>query len=111
MRRLAVTTFAILYGLLVISAAAERFSEWVAQEAPAQSHFAVGQHFSSFLKADKSDPVRSKRILGRPFVLESPLEGVGVAIVAIRHVPLPSFEYEAAWDNPTVSPRAPPFQC
>jgi hypothetical protein len=108
MRKFAVTFFAVLYGMYIVSMSAERVSEWAAQ-APRHNHLAADPH-PSLDKPGKSETPGNKRILERPFVMESPLECVGMATDSSRHVPLPSFEYQAAWNRPTVSSRAPPFQ-
>jgi len=109
MRKFAVTLFAVLYGMFIVSMSAERVSEWAAQ-APTHNHLSPDSHSPSLGKPGKSETPGTKRILERPFVMESPLECVGMATDSSRHVPLPSFEYQAAWNRPTVSSRAPPFQ-
>src|ERR1043165_5482698 len=64
MRKFAVTTFAVLYGILVLFISAERFNDWVAQEAVGHSRFVSGQHCPGFGKAEKSETyLRSKRIV------------------------------------------------
>jgi hypothetical protein len=111
MRKFAVTTFAVLYGILVLSVTAERFNDWAAQEAPGHGHSVSGQHFPCFDKTEKSEThLRYKRIIERAFVVESPREGVGASTGSMRHSPLPCFEYQAAWNGTPISPRAPPFQ-
>jgi hypothetical protein len=111
MRKFGITFFAVLYGIFVIYVSAERVSEWAAQEALRHGHLADDQHFSSFGKSEKSEtPVPYKRIIERSFVVESPRDCAGIAMDSMRHEPLPSFEYQAAWSRPTVSSRAPPFQ-
>jgi hypothetical protein len=110
MRRFAITTFALLYGILVLLVSAERFNEWAAQEAPGHGHFAADQHFPSFSKPGKSEPhLQYKRIIERAFVVESPRVSAGVSMPSVRHTPMLCFEYEAAWNGWTVSLRAPPF--
>jgi len=109
MRRFAVTLFAVLYGMYIVSMSAERVSEWAAQEAR-HTHSSADHHLPSLGKAEKSETPGNKRIIERPFVVESPLEWVGMTTDSRRHAPLPRFQYQAAWNRPTVSSRAPPFQ-
>ena len=109
MRKFALTAFAILYGILVVSVSVERFTEWIAQEASGHTHFVAGQQGPSIGKEEKSQTYdRYRRIIERPFVVESPRESMEVSTSWVRHVPLPCFQYEAAWNGWTVSPRAPP---
>ena len=110
MRKFALTAFAILYGVLVVSISTERFNEWAAQEAPGHSHFVAGQQFLSLGKAEKSQTYdRYRRIIERPFVVESPRECIEVSAGSVGPTPPPCFEYQAAWNGGTVSLRAPPF--
>jgi hypothetical protein len=110
MRKFAVTAFAVLYGILVLSVSAERFNEWVAQEAHGRGHFA-GQHFLGLAKPEKPEPrPQYRRIVERAFVVESPRESAVVSVASVRHTPLLYFQYEAAWNGWTVSLRAPPFR-
>jgi hypothetical protein len=109
MRKFALTAFAILYGVLVVSVSVERFNEWVAQEASGRAHFVAGQQCPSIGKAEKSQTYdRYRRIIERPFVVESPRESMDVSIGWVLHVPLPCFQYEADWNGWPVSLRAPP---
>src|SRR5262249_19883996 len=112
MRKFAVTTFAILYGILVLTVSFERFNEWVAQESIGLGHFVSGQQSLHPAKAEKSDShlLQYKKIVERPFAVEAPREGVGTPTGPMRHVSLPFFESHGAWNAPPVSPRAPPFQ-
>jgi hypothetical protein len=110
MRKFAVTTFAVLYGILVLSVSAERFNDWVAQEAAGHRRFVSGQ-LPGFGKAEKSETyLRYRRIVERAFVVEPPREGAGVSLGSMRHVPTPRFEYQAAWNGPPLSSRGPPSQ-
>src|SRR5262245_4136328 len=111
MRKFALTAFAILYGVLVVSISTERFNEWAAQEAPGHSHFVAGQQLPSIGKAEKSQTYdRYRRIVERPFVIESPLECIDVSVVPVVHTPPPCFENQTAWTGWTVSLRSPPFR-
>jgi hypothetical protein len=120
MRKFAVTTFAVLYGILVLSISTERFNEWIAQEATGIRHFVSGQHFLSLSSTEKPKTSlrfkrsetyeRYRRIVERPFVVESPQEGVGVSTVSTRQTPLRCFDYQAHWNDSPLSSRAPPFQ-
>ena len=111
MRKFAITSFALLWGLLVLATSLGRFNEWVAQEAKGFGQFVSGQHFLSVPKAEKSEThLQYKKIVEREFVVESPQEAVGIPTCSMRHVSLPFFESHAAWNGPPVSSRAPPFQ-
>ena len=113
MKKFAVTTFAVLYGILVLTASLERFNEWIAQEALGLGNFCSGsgQHFLCLTKAEKSEThLQYKKIVERHFVVEAPREAAGIPTDSSRHLSLPYFQSHAAWDDPPVSPRAPPFQ-
>src|SRR5262245_8550938 len=112
MRKFAVTTFAVLYGILVLTVTFERFNEWVAQEAIGVGHFVSGQHVLYCAKAEKSETqlLQYKKIVERPFAVEAPREAVGTPTGSMRHVSLPFFESHGAWKVPPVSSRAPPLQ-
>src|SRR5262245_29206569 len=111
MRRLAVTTFAVLYGIMVLAISAQRFNDWAAEEATGLRQLVSGQLSPVSIKADKAEAYsRYKRIVERPFVIESPRERVGVSTVSTRHTPLTCFEYQTNWNDSPVSSRPPPFQ-
>jgi hypothetical protein len=111
MRKSAITCFAVLYSVLVLTASLERFNEWIAQEALGFGHFVPGQHFLYLTKAEKSEThLQYKKIVERPFVIEAPREAAGAPTGSTRHISLPSFESHAAWNDPPISSRAPPFQ-
>jgi hypothetical protein len=111
MRKFAVTTFAVLYGMLVLSASAERWNDWAAREAPERLHFAFGHHCPCLGKMEKSDTrLRLIRIIGREFVVESPREAAGVPTCSQRHRLISSCEDHATWTSQPFSPRAPPFR-
>jgi len=111
MRKSAIACFAVLYSVLVLTASLERFNEWIAQEAQGFVHFVPGQHFLCLAKAGKSDThLQSKKIVERPFVIEAPGEAAGIPTGSTRHISLPFFESHAAWNDPPISSRAPPFQ-
>jgi hypothetical protein len=113
MRKLAVTAFAVLYGVLITSAAAERFNDWVTREAPGLGlgHSVPGPHSACSGKAGKPEPHPGvKRIVQREFVVESPREGVGDPTCSQSHTPLASSQDHVTWTGQTFSSRAPPFQ-
>ncbi len=107
MRKFAVTAFAILYGVLITSAAAERFNDWAA----GLGHSVPGPHSACSGKAGKPETHPGlKRIVQREFVVESPREGVEVPTCSQRHTLMASSEDHAAWTGQPFSSRAPPFQ-
>ena len=110
-RRFAVTSFAVLYGILVLTASLERINEWIAQEAVGL-RFVSSQHFLPIAKAEKSEKyLQYKKIVERPFAFEAPREAVGIIPTgSMRHIALPSFESHACWNGQRVSLRAPPVQ-
>jgi hypothetical protein len=111
MRKFAVTTFAVLYGILVLTVSFERFNEWVAQEAIGLGHFVSGQHCLYLAKAEKSETyLQYKKIVERPFAVEAPREAVGTPSGSILHISVPFSEFHGSWNGPPVSSRAPPFQ-
>jgi hypothetical protein len=111
MRKFAITSFAVLYVILVLTASLGRFNDWVAQEVKGLGHFVSGQHFLCVAKAEKSEThLQYKKIVEREFVVESPQEAVGIPTCSMGHIALPCFESHAGWNGPPVSSRAPPFQ-
>jgi hypothetical protein len=111
MRRFAVTAFAVLYGVLILSASVIRSNDWLAREAPAFGHPASGHSSPSFAKVGKSDTyLPQKRIVERGFAVESPLEQVGVyPTCSMSHIPPLSVERPGAWLGEAASSRPPPF--
>ena len=111
MRKFAVATFAVLYGIMVVSAAVERTNDWAAREAPVFGHFVSSPHFPCFGKIDKAEThLRYQKIVERGFVVESPRKGVGAPTFSIRHTLRTCSEYQATRTAHTDSPRAPPFE-
>jgi hypothetical protein len=111
MKKFAITGFALLYALLILSVSAERSKEWAAREGAALVHPGFGQHSPGFSKAEKSDAYLSQTKLVEPeFVVELPREAVAVPIPSGRYTLLSSFEYHATWSGPPFSSRAPPPQ-
>lgn len=111
MKRFAVTAFAVLYGVLILSASVLRSNEWLAREAPAFAHQSSGHSSSSFDKVAKSDTyLPQKKIVERGFAVESPLEQVGVyPTCTMSHVLPRSVECPTAWLGEVASSRPPPF--
>jgi len=110
MRKYAVTAFAVLYGILILSASVIRSNDWLAREAPALGHQASGHTTSSFAKVDKSDSLPQKKIVERGFAVESPLEQVGVCPTSTMSPVLPSsIECPTASLGEAISSRPPPF--
>jgi hypothetical protein len=110
MRKYAVTTFAVLYGLLILSASVIRSNDWLAREAPAFGHQPSSHSLSSVAKVDKSDTqLPQKKIVERGFAVESPLEQVGVCPTSTT-IPVPSSDVErpTAWLPEAASSRPPP---
>ena len=111
MKRFVVTAFAVLYGILILSASVIRSNEWLAREAPAFGHQASGHSTSSFAKVGKSDTyLPQKKIVERGFAVESPLEQVGVCPTSTMSPVLPSsVGCPTAWLGEAASSRPPPF--
>jgi hypothetical protein len=109
MKKFAITTFALLYALLIVSVSAERSNEWAAREAAALTHPGSGQNSPGFSKPQKSDAYLSQTKLVEPeFVVELPREAVAASAPSARYT-LPSFfEYHSIWSDPPFSSRAPP---
>ena len=109
MRRFAITSLAVLYAVWILSASAERTSDWAAHEAAALSHqnsshpVPVGKQLEKFEPRD----LRTK-ILEPEFVVESPREAIAMTIHAERHIPLSLFGYCARWSGRPFASRAPP---
>jgi len=111
MRKFAVTSFALLYGILIVSASAERSNEWAARLAPLLHHSVFGRHLPCFGKMEKSETHQWQTKIVEPgFVVESPREAVAVPTCSGRH-PVPSYcDYDATWTGQPFSPRGPPRQ-
>lgn len=107
MRKFAVTTLAVFYGLFIISATAERANDWAAKVSLFR-HSAPGHAVPSFEKSDLH--LRQTKIFEQGFVVESPREGISLPTHSDRHSPLPSTEYHATWIGQALSSRAPPVQ-
>ena len=107
MRKFAVTTFALFYGLFIISATAERANDWAAKLSPFR-HSAQGHSVPSLERSDLH--LRQTKIFEQGFVVESPREGISLPTRSDRHTPLFHSKYHATWVGQAVSPRAPPVQ-
>jgi hypothetical protein len=108
MRKFAVTAFAILYGVLILSASSERSNDWVARQVSALSHCVSGLHPIAFTQIDKSDThLPQKKRVERAFVVESPRE-IEIQVSSARYTLLRSSEYRIRSTSRTLSPRAPP---
>jgi hypothetical protein len=113
MKRFAVTAFAVLYGVLITSASAERFNDWITREAPelGLGHSVPSPHSACSGKAGKPETHPGlKRIVQREFVVESPREGVEAPTCSQRHTLLASSKDHVTWTGQPFSSRAPPFQ-
>jgi hypothetical protein len=111
MKKLVVTAFAVLYGAFIISASIERTNDWAARVAPQLGQSASHQHSPGVGKAEKTEThLWQKKILERPFVVESPQEAVGVPIDSGCSILLSSAEYHASWSGQLFLTRAPPTQ-
>jgi len=113
MRKFAVTAFAVLYGVLITSASAERFNDWVTREAPGLGlgHSVPGPHSACSGKAGKPETHPGlKRIIQREFVVESPRETAGVPTCSQGHTLPASSKDHATRTGQPFSSRAPPFQ-
>jgi hypothetical protein len=109
MRKIAVTTFAVLYGMLILYASAERANDWAAREAPLLAHSAPGQKVPCFSKNSETQIWQTKNI--EPgFVVESPRESVAAPTDSGHHTVPSLFEYHSTWTGQLFSPRAPPSQ-
>jgi len=111
MRKFAVTLFAVLYAMSIVSTSAERFSEWVVREGALLAHSISGNHASDSGEIDKSETVaKQKRIVEPEYVVEPPREAVVVPIHAARLVVVASTQYRPTWAGQSSPSRAPPFQ-
>src|SRR5262245_36439592 len=111
MRKFAVTAFAVLYGIFVLSLSTERFSDWLAQEASAlglSGHSASGQHAPGFGMTKSETHPRQQKIVEQGFVVESPRERFGVPDSSVRHALQPCSEYQTVWSGQPDCSRAPP---
>ena len=111
MRKYAVTAFAVLYGVVILSTSVIRSNDWLAREAPAFGHQASDHSSPSFATVGKSDTLLpQKKIVERGFAVESPLEQVGVCPTCTMSNVLPAFvERPTAWLGEAASSRPPPF--
>jgi len=109
MRRFAITTFAVLYAVWILSASAERTGDWAAREAAALSHQDSSYPVPSGGQVDKFEPrdLRTK-ILEPEFVVESPREAIVMTMRAERYIPLSLFVHCARWSGRPFASRAPP---
>jgi hypothetical protein len=109
MKKFAITTFAVLYALLILSVSAERSSDWAAREAAALAHPRCDQHSPGLNKTEKPETYLSQTKIVEPeFVVELPREAVAVPTDTGRHTLLSSSEDYATPSGQSFSSRAPP---
>jgi hypothetical protein len=109
MKKFAITTFAVLYALLILLVSAERSNDWAAREGAALAHPRCGQHSPDLNKTEKSETYLSQTKIVEPeFVVELPREAVAVPTDFRRHILLSSFEYYETQSGRPFSSRAPP---
>jgi hypothetical protein len=106
MRRFVITTFTILYAMLMFSVSADR----TFQEVDGLAHLAFAHHFHGFGKTEKSEPhLPQTRLVETQYVVEVPREAPADADSSERFTPPLSFEYRTAPDGQPFSSRPPPF--
>jgi hypothetical protein len=109
MRRLAVTTFAVIYAALIISVSAQRAEEWAVKEAESFSHKQVLHGFKTFGKSGKPDShVLQTRLLETGFVVELPREAATSPAPSQRHTIRPPADLYVSPFARLISSRAPP---
>jgi hypothetical protein len=109
MRKFAITTFAVLYALLILSVSAERSKDWAAREAAVLAHPCSSQHSPGFRKEEKSETYLSQTKLVEPeFVVELPREAAAATTPSGRYTLQSVFEFHATWSGTPFASRAPP---
>jgi hypothetical protein len=110
MRRLAVTTFAVLYGVLILAGSAAKASGWAHKQADNVSHHITTRGAHAFHKTERSEShLGQTKITETEHVVESPEQTATAALTTTRQalrwsadIPL----FRAADQTPS---RAPPF--
>src|SRR5262245_23790951 len=108
MRKFAITTFALLYAVLILSVSAARSNDWAVQEAATLAHHASGSHSPSFDKA-RTPETYQKKLLESEFVVELPREAIGLPIHFQRLILPSTFQYHSNWSGQPSSSRSPPL--
>src|SRR5262245_21314984 len=111
MRKFAVTSFALLYCVLIFSASAQRSNDWAARLAPLLAHSASDAHLPCFGKMERSEThLGQTKIVEPGFVVESPRKTAGVPACSGRHTLFATSQYDRFCIGHAFYPRAPPFQ-
>src|SRR5580704_9014845 len=109
MRKLAITIFAVLYVVLVITVSVERTNDWAVRQTEAGAHPCLDQHTDGFSKAEKTEThLYQTKLVESYFVVESPREAAAVSLYCERYTPLSPDEDLAAQSGQQVPSRAPP---
>jgi hypothetical protein len=99
MRRFAITAFALLYVVAVVSLTAERNSDWAVRQRTVD-------HLAKFQKADTH--VSQTKILESHFVVEAPHEVEGISIHSERLLLVQPTDRKLTRTAQLLPPRAPP---
>ena len=110
MKKLGITTLAVLYAVLVFSTSAERTYVWATQAAQNLAHPSGDTHSPELQRATQSDAyISQKKIVETEFVVELPREAVLFQNHFDRYIPGSSFEYRTSQNGRPSSSRSPPL--
>jgi hypothetical protein len=106
MRRFSITMFSLLYVALVVSASAERSTDWARREV---APFTSANHHSGFGDVAKPDTHLSQtKIFETGFVVESPSVDLAAPVSAERHLPTVESQFSSTLRTTRAASRAPP---
>jgi hypothetical protein len=109
MKKFGITTFAVLYALMVIAVTVERSSDWAVREADTLAQPCCGPPSSDSGRMEAVEVhLSQKKRVETEFAIELPREAVLLSNHSGRYTPVPSFEYQFSQsDRPSLS-RSPP---
>jgi hypothetical protein len=110
MRKFAITAFAVLYPILVLSVSAKRSNDWAVRQADVLSSKSTSESRTPTLsKAVESDTnLPQKKRVEAEYVIEAPQEAVFIPVLTGQTISLPDLHLRSAPSSQRVSSRAPP---
>jgi hypothetical protein len=108
-KQFGITTFAVLYALLIAGATVEHSNAWAIRQAATIAHSGDSEHSPGISKTVQSETYLShKKRVESEFAVELPREAVLVPVEAGRHIPLPITEYHGNRSGQPFLSRSPP---
>ena len=109
MRKLAITIFAIMYVVLIITVSVAKTNDWAVRQTEACAHPGLDLHTDGLSKTEKTEThLYQIKLIESYFVVELPREAAGVSQCSARYTPFATCEGQIAQGGQQVSSRAPP---